>query len=46
MSFEVDVAIERGEARIAARFVAPEKLVALFGPSGAGKTSSDRPRSA
>jgi len=39
MSFEIDIAIERGAARIAARFTAPEKLVALFGPSGAGKTS-------
>jgi molybdate transport system ATP-binding protein len=39
MSFEIDVAIARGETRIAARFTAPEKLVALFGPSGAGKTS-------
>lgn len=39
MSFEIDIAIERGTARIAASFTAPEKLVALFGPSGAGKTS-------
>lgn len=39
MSFEIDIAMERGETRIAARFRAPEKLVALFGPSGAGKTS-------
>lgn len=39
MSFEIDIAIERGTARIAASFVAPDKLVALFGPSGAGKTS-------
>ncbi|MBV1689094.1 ATP-binding cassette domain-containing protein [Novosphingobium sp. G106] len=39
MSFEIDIAIERGAARIVASFSAPEKLVALFGPSGAGKTS-------
>jgi molybdate transport system ATP-binding protein len=39
MSFEIDLLIERGEARIAAAFTAPERLVALFGPSGAGKTS-------
>jgi molybdate transport system ATP-binding protein len=39
MSFEIDIAIERGAARIAASFTAPERLVALFGPSGAGKTS-------
>jgi molybdate transport system ATP-binding protein len=39
MSFEIDIAIERGAARIAASFAASEKLVALFGPSGAGKTS-------
>lgn len=39
MSFEIDVAIARGRTRIAAAFTAPERLVALFGPSGAGKTS-------
>ncbi|MFA7601839.1 MAG: ATP-binding cassette domain-containing protein [Novosphingobium sp.] len=39
MSFEVDVVIARGATRIAASFTAPERLVALFGPSGAGKTS-------
>lgn len=39
MSFEVDIALTRGTARIAAAFTAPERLVALFGPSGAGKTS-------
>ncbi|MDR2857835.1 MAG: ATP-binding cassette domain-containing protein [Novosphingobium sp.] len=39
MSFEVDITIERGSTRIAAAFSAPERLVALFGPSGAGKTS-------
>ena len=39
MSFDVDVAVQRGEARVAARFVAPPGLTVLFGPSGAGKTS-------
>ncbi len=39
MSFEIDIAIERDEARIAAAFTAPEGLTALFGPSGVGKTS-------
>lgn len=39
MSFEVDITIARGQTRIAASFIAPERLVALFGPSGAGKTS-------
>lgn len=39
MSFEIDMTVERGARRIEARFTAPERLVALFGPSGAGKTS-------
>lgn len=39
MSFDVDLTVQRGEARIAARFVAPPGLTVLFGPSGAGKTS-------
>jgi molybdate transport system ATP-binding protein len=39
MSFEVDVSLRRGEREIAARFSAGEGLTALFGPSGAGKTS-------
>jgi molybdate transport system ATP-binding protein len=39
MSFEVDVTIVRGAARIDLSFTAPERLVVLFGPSGAGKTS-------
>jgi len=39
MSFEIAIAIERGASRVAAKFTAPEKLVVLFGPSGAGKTS-------
>ena len=39
MSFEIDLLIERGKTRIAANHCVPEGLVALFGPSGAGKTS-------
>ena len=39
MSFDVDIVVARGERRIAAAFTAPAGLVALFGPSGAGKTS-------
>ena len=39
MAFEIDIAIARGAAPIVARFTAPEGLVALFGPSGVGKTS-------
>ena len=39
MSFELDLTIVRGETRIEASFTASERLVALFGPSGAGKTS-------
>lgn len=39
MSFDVDVEIALGEARIAARFSVGPGLTALVGPSGAGKTS-------
>ncbi|MBO9574906.1 MAG: molybdenum ABC transporter ATP-binding protein [Sphingobium sp.] len=39
MSFEVDIAKRLGEAEIALRFEAGDGLTALFGPSGAGKTS-------
>jgi molybdate transport system ATP-binding protein len=39
MSFEIDVAIDRGENPIGLNFAAPGGLTALFGPSGAGKTS-------
>lgn len=39
MSFEVDVARRLGERTIAARFHSGPGLTALFGPSGAGKTS-------
>ncbi len=39
MSFDVDIAIMRGERTIRAAFQAAGGLTALFGPSGAGKTS-------
>jgi molybdate transport system ATP-binding protein len=39
MAFEIDIAIARGTTRIEAAFTASERLVALFGASGAGKTS-------
>jgi molybdate transport system ATP-binding protein len=39
MRFDIDVAKQRGDARIACRFVAEEALTVLFGPSGIGKTS-------
>jgi molybdate transport system ATP-binding protein len=39
MSFDIDVAVRRGEAQIACRFAAGDGLTVLFGPSGAGKTS-------
>lgn len=39
MSFAVDIALRRGERTIRACFAAPAGLTALFGPSGAGKTS-------
>ena len=39
MSFEVELQIARGERRIAVSFAGRSRLVALFGPSGAGKTS-------
>jgi molybdate transport system ATP-binding protein len=39
MSFEVDVRLTRGTSRIAARFEAGPGITALFGRSGAGKTS-------
>ena len=39
MSFEVDVSRRLGATTIAARFAADTGLTALFGPSGAGKTS-------
>ena len=39
MSFDVDVERRLGDRRIAARFATGPGLTALFGPSGAGKTS-------
>lgn len=39
MSFDVDVERRLGDARIAIRFVSGPGITALFGPSGAGKTS-------
>ncbi len=39
MSFEVDLEVRRGERLLRAQFSAPFGLTALFGPSGAGKTS-------
>ena len=38
-SFDIDIALRRGEAELGAAFSAQAKLTALFGPSGAGKTS-------
>jgi molybdate transport system ATP-binding protein len=40
MSFEIDIAIQRGATRVAGDFKAPGGLTALFGPSGAGKTTT------
>lgn len=39
MSFEIDVQLRRGERTVAARVASTAPVVALFGPSGAGKTS-------
>jgi molybdate transport system ATP-binding protein len=39
MAFEIDVVRRRGEAEIRLAFAAGPGLVALFGPSGVGKTS-------
>lgn len=39
MSFEIDIGVRLGDARIAACFASGPGLTALFGPSGAGKTS-------
>lgn len=39
MSFKVDISHRFGDTRIAARFEAGAGITALFGPSGAGKTS-------
>ena len=40
MSFDVDVTKRLGDARVGAAFEAGEGLTVLFGPSGAGKTST------
>lgn len=39
MSFDVTVSRKLGNTHIACSFIAPPGLTALFGPSGAGKTS-------
>jgi len=39
MSFDLDVRCRRGDRVIEAKFAAPAGLTALFGPSGAGKTT-------
>jgi molybdate transport system ATP-binding protein len=39
MSFEVDIQVRRGDRTIATSFSSTSGLTALFGPSGAGKTS-------
>lgn len=39
MSFDIDLSLRRGERTISARITSEVRLVALFGPSGAGKTS-------
>jgi molybdate transport system ATP-binding protein len=39
MSFDVDVSRQIGDVRISARFEAGDGITALFGPSGAGKTT-------
>lgn len=39
MSFDIDISLKRGETPISAAFSVPAGITALFGPSGAGKTS-------
>lgn len=39
MSFDVDIALQRGETTIEARFATGPGVTVLFAPSGAGKTS-------
>lgn len=39
MSFDIAITLQRGETRLAYTFAAGPGLTALFGPSGAGKTS-------
>ena len=38
-TFDIDVVRRRGDAEVSLRFATRAKLTALFGPSGAGKTS-------
>lgn len=40
MSFDIDVALRRGAREVAVAFVAGDGVTVLFGPSGAGKTST------
>lgn len=40
MSFDIDLTSQRGDMHLALTFTAPAGLTALFGPSGAGKTSA------
>lgn len=40
MSFDIDVTKRLGEAQVGAAFVAGEGVTVLFGPSGAGKTTT------
>ena len=40
MSFDIDVTKRLGDAQVGAAFVAGEGVTVLFGPSGAGKTST------
>jgi molybdate transport system ATP-binding protein len=39
MSFDVDIAVRRGDRTISCKFTSPSGITVLFGPSGAGKTS-------
>ncbi|MCB2077836.1 MAG: ATP-binding cassette domain-containing protein [Novosphingobium sp.] len=39
MSFEIEIVVQRGKTRVSGDFRAPDGLTALFGPSGAGKTT-------
>ena len=39
MSFDIDVAVRRGDAEVSAAFVTGGGATVLFGPSGVGKTS-------
>lgn len=39
MSFDIDVAVARGDARVALTFASETRAVALVGPSGVGKTT-------